>query len=131
MKLFFANIESMSVQEHMEMDAFFSEFDMPARWGSMRLFEMEFFLVATLNTAYFTDFNGITPTDLGLRPDGTLRLCPVEAYNCISSSNDPSDFAHYAPPLKWSRAKSPEQVRYYNRVDACSCHYILILPLGL
>ena len=35
-KLFYANAEALSVQEHMEMDAFFSEFDMPVRWKFLR-----------------------------------------------------------------------------------------------
>ena len=55
------------------------------------------------------DFNGIKPTDLGLRPDGTVKTCPVQFHSCISSSNDPRDIEHYAPPFKWSRNKSPEQ----------------------
>ena len=49
------------------------------------------------------------PTDLGLRPDGSVKTCSVQFANCISSSNSPGDTDHYAPPFKWSRSKSPDQ----------------------
>lgn len=120
-KLFFTECERLTVQEHMEMDAFFSEFDMPARWGYLRVFEINFFVVLILNLAFWTDFNGITPTDIGLRPDGAVKTCPVEVYDCISSSNDPRDADHYAPPIKWSRSKSPEQA--YDEVKNVYLNY--------
>ena len=108
-KLFYADVSVMSAQEHIEMDAFFSEYDMPLRWGLLRLKELDVLNVLALNLAFWTDFNGIKPTDLGLRPDGTVKACPVQFHSCISSSNDPRDIEHYAPPFKWSRNKSPEQ----------------------
>lgn len=108
-KLFYENVEAMSVQEHMEMDALFSEFDLVHRWGILRTKEMDVLNVIALNIMFWTDFNGVKPTDLGLRPDGSVRACPVQIHDCISSSNDPRDSFHYAPPFKWSRSKSPEQ----------------------
>ena len=39
----------------------------------------------------FLKINGMKPTDIGLRPDLTVRTCPVEIHTCLSSSNDPSD----------------------------------------
>ena len=98
------------MKEHIEMDCFFSEFDMPVRWGLLRLKEMDVLNVVSDSTTYttyihtytsndyflrdihtyihtrlqaalwisfLTDFTAIPPTDLGLRPDGTLRTCPV------------------------------------------------------
>ena len=44
----------------------------------MRIFEMNTFNLIALNLVYFTEFNGIKPTDLGLRPDGSLLACPVQ-----------------------------------------------------
>ncbi len=108
-KQFVTDVESLSVQEHMEMDALFSEYDMPTRWGILRMKEMDVLNVIVLNLIFWTDFNGIKPTDLGLRPDGSLRTCPVQFHNCISSSNSPLDTDHYAPPFKWDRGKSPDQ----------------------
>ena len=108
-KLFYVECEQMTVQEHMEMDAFFAEFDMPTRWGLLRMKELDVLNAIILNLVVFTDFDGTKPTDLGLRPDGTVKTCPTQFVNCISSSNSPSDTDHYAPPLKWDRAKSPEQ----------------------
>lgn len=108
-KYFYVECESLSVQEHMELDAFFSEFDMPTRWGLVRMKELDVLNALALNIAFWTDFNGIKPTDLGLRPDGSVRACPVQFQTCISSSNNPTDSNHYAPPLKWDRAKSPDQ----------------------
>ncbi len=67
------------------------------------------------------EFNGIKPTDLGLRPDGSLKTCPVQFHTCISSSNQPTDSDHYAPPLKWSRSKSPEQA--YDEVKQAYLTY--------
>ena len=145
------------------MDCFFSEFDMPVRWGLLRLKEMDVLNVVSESTTYttyihtllmtifsetyihtyihtrlqaalwisfLTDFTAIPPTDLGLRPDGTLRTCPVtlhtvhtyihtyvsvrclmqvQFHNCISSSSDPMDSDHYAPPFKWSRLVTMER----------------------
>lgn len=108
-KYFYVECERMSVQEHMELDAFFSEFDMPTRWGILRMKEFDVLNAFFLNLCFWTDFNGIMPTDLGLRPDGTVKTCAVQFHNCISSSNSPGDTDHYAPPFKWDRAKSPEQ----------------------
>lgn len=108
-KQFDVSVETVSVQEHMEMDALFSEFDMPHRWGLLRMAELDTLNLLGLNLAFFFDLNGVKPTDLGLRPDITLRTCPVQFHNCISSSNDPRDTDHYAPPLRWDRSKSPEQ----------------------
>ena len=109
-KLFYNDVTSMSAQEHIEMDSLFAEFDMPVRWGYLRLKEMDVLNVIALWLVFWTDFNGFKPTDLGLRPDGTVRTCSVQFHNCISSSNEPTDTEHYAPPLKWSRLKSPDQV---------------------
>ena len=61
-----------------------------------------------MDSISFTDFNGIKRNDMGLRPDGSVRTCPVQLHNCISFST-PLDTDHYAPPLRWSRSKSPEQ----------------------
>jgi hypothetical protein len=36
-KLFYAEMDQMTAQEHMELDSFFSEFDMPTRWGLLRI----------------------------------------------------------------------------------------------
>lgn len=36
----------MTAQEHIELDAFFSEFDMPTRWGLLRLKELDVLNVA-------------------------------------------------------------------------------------
>jgi hypothetical protein len=44
----------------------------------MRIFEMNTFNLIALNLVYFTEFNGVKPTDLGLRPDGTLLACPMQ-----------------------------------------------------
>lgn len=105
---------SIHTKEHIEMDCFFSEFDMPVRWGLLRLKEMDVLnvvrnrtlsdtkcirirqymrkhylhklviaLQAALWIAFLTDFTAIPPTDLGLRPDGTLRTCPV-MYNQVN-----------------------------------------------
>ena len=103
------DVDGMSVQEHMEMDAFFSEFDMPVRWGILRMREFDVLNSLSVTLVYYTDFNGAKPTDLGLRPDGTVRVCPVQFHNCLSSSNDPRDTEHYAVPFKWDRSKSPDQ----------------------
>ena len=108
-KYFYAECERMTVQEHMELDAFFAEFDMPVRWGILRIKEFDVLNVFFLNLCFWTDFDGVRPTDLGLRPDGTVKTCSVQFHNCISSSNSPSDTDHYAPPFKWDRAKSPDQ----------------------
>ena len=86
----------MTTQEHIEMDCFFSEVDMPTRWGMLRIKELDVFNSFAFWICFFTEINGIKPTDLGPRPDGTLRTCPVQFHNCISSSNDPLDFEHYA-----------------------------------
>ena len=109
-KYFVVGCESLSVQEHMELDALFDEFDMPGRWGAVRIRELDGLSILALQVAFWTDFNWQRPTDLGLRPDGSVRMCPVEIENCISSSANPSDSTHYAPPFKWDRSKSPEQV---------------------
>ena len=84
-KLFYTDVRLMTVQEHIEMDAFFAEYDMPLRWGLLRLKELDVLNVIALNLAFWTDFNGIKPTDLGVRPDGTVRTCPVQFHTCISS----------------------------------------------
>ena len=108
-KTFYNDIDNMSVQEHMELDCFFSEFDMPVRWGLLRIKELDVLNVLALNLAFFTDFNGYKPSDLGLRPDGSVKTCSVQFHNCISSSNNIKDTDHYAAPYKWSRSKSPDQ----------------------
>jgi hypothetical protein len=120
-RLFYEECEALPVQEHMEMDAFFSDFDMPTRWGLLRVKEMDVLNVLALNVAFFTDFTGVKPTDLGLRPDGSVRACPVQFHNCISSSNSPLDTDHYAPPLKWDRSKSPDQA--YEEVKSVYFNY--------
>jgi hypothetical protein len=120
-RLFYEDCEALSVQEHIEMDSFFSDFDMPTRWGLMRVKELDVLNALALNIAFFTDFTAIKPTDLGLRPDGTVKMCPVQFHNCISSSNSPSDTDHYAPPLKWDRSKSPEQA--YEEVKSVYFNY--------
>lgn len=109
MKVFGEDVDAVTVQEHMEIDNFFSEFDLPVRWGILRVKELDVLNVIALNTVFFTDFNGVRPTDLGLRPDGSVKTCSVQFANCISSSNSPGDTDHYAPPFKWSRSKSPDQ----------------------
>ena len=120
-KYFYAECERMTVQEHMELDAFFSEFDMPARWGILRIKEFDVLNVFFLNLCFWTDFDGVRPTDLGLRPDGTVKTCSVQFHNCISSSNSPSDTDHYAPPFKWDRAKSPDQA--YDEIKRVYADY--------
>ena len=120
-KTFNSDVDALSVQEHMELDALYSEFDMPVRWGLLRVKELDVLNVIALNIVFWTDFNGIKPTDLGLRPDGTVRSCPVQFHNCISSSNDPSDLDHYVKPLKWSRAKSPDQA--YDEIKSIYFNY--------
>lgn len=120
-KYFMTDCENMSVQEHIEMDNFFSEVDMPVRWGILRTKEMDVLNVISLNLVFWTDFNGIKPTDLGLRPDNTVRTCPVQFHNCISSSNDPHDTEHYARPFKWSRSKSPDQA--YDELKSVYANY--------
>ena len=108
-KQFTADVTATTVQEHMEIDAFMSEFDMPYRWGQVRMKELDTLLVAILIVAAYTDFNGVKPTDLGIRPDGTLKSCPVQFQTCVSTSSDPADITHYVPPLRWVREKSPDQ----------------------
>ena len=120
-KYFLTNVESLSVQEHMEMDAFFSEYDMPFRWGMLRMKELDVLNVFALNLVFWTDFNGVKPTDLGIRSDNTLKTCAVQFHNCISSSNDPLDIDHYAPPFKWSRSKSPDQA--YDEIKNIYLNY--------
>lgn len=109
-KHFERNLETMTVQEHMELESFFSEFDMPYRWGLARVREVDLINMAAISLAFFTQIHGIKPTDLGLRPDEQVRTCPVQFHNCISSTNDPSDADHFAPPFRWTRSKSPDQV---------------------
>ena len=108
-KQFLNDVDGVSVQEFMEMDNFFSEFDMPIRWGILRMKEFDVLNMIAFTVCTYTDFNGRKPTDLGLRPDGTVRVCPVQFHNCLSSSNSPLDTEHYAAPFKWSRSKSPDQ----------------------
>eukprot|EP01041_Mallomonas_annulata_P007047 gene7047-14341_t len=120
-KHFQESLETVTVQEHMEIDAFYEEFDMPYRWGILRSFEFDTLICFGLNLVYFTDFTGFKPTDLGLRPDGSVRTCAVQFQNCISSSNNPDDINHYAKPLKWDRSKSPEQA--YDEVKAVFQNY--------
>lgn len=103
------------------MDSLFAEFDMPVRWGILRIKEFDVLNVIALNLVFFTDFTGVKPTDLGLRPDGSVRTCPVQFHTCISSSNSPLDTEHYAPPLKWSRSKSPEQA--YDEIKSVYLNY--------
>ena len=104
------NMGNMTVQEHIEHDSLFSEFDMPFRWGLLRIKELDVLNVLAMWIVFFIPFSGIVPTDLGIRPDGTLRACPVQFYNCISSSNAVADTDHFAPPLRWSSSKSADQV---------------------
>ena len=124
MKYFNEDVTSLSIQEHMELDAFFSEFDMPTRWGLLRMKEFDVLNVICLNLAFFTDFNGVKPTDLGLKPDGSVRTCPVQFHNCISSSNDINDVDHYAPPLVWDRDKSPDQVQFLYFCEYLYSHLV-------
>ena len=79
----------------------------------MRLKEIDVLTQLFLLLITFTDFEGVKPTDLGIRPDGTVRTCSVQFVNCISSSNEPDDTEHYAKPFKYVRSKSPEQVRTF------------------
>jgi len=120
-KQFYADCDAMTAQEHIEMDCFFSEFDMPTRWGLLRLKEFDVLNVAALWLVFLTDFTAIKPTDLGLRPDGSVRTCPVQFHNCISSSANPLDSDHFAPPFKWSRSKSPQQA--YEEVKSVYFNY--------
>lgn len=120
-KIFYADVASMTVQEHMEMDALLSEFDMPVRWGLLRMKEIDVLNAGFLNLCFFTDFTAVKPTDLGLRPDGSVKTCPVQFHNCISSSNRPSDTDHYAPPFRWSRDKSPDQA--YDEIKNVYMNY--------
>lgn len=113
-KQFLVDADYTSVQEFMEMDNFFAEFDMPIRWGILRMREFDVLNMISFLVCYNTDFNGAKPTDLGLRPDGTVRVCPVQFHNCLSSSNNPLDTEHYAAPFKWSRSKSPDQVGEFD-----------------
>ena len=46
-KSFYADVSSMTAQEHIELDCFFSEFDMPTRWGILRMKEFD-----VLNTTF-------------------------------------------------------------------------------
>lgn len=108
-KQFLEEVDSVSVQEFMEQDAFFAEFDMPTRWSILRMREFDVLNMISILVCTFTDFNGVKPTDLGLRPDGSVRTCAVQFHNCLSSSNDPRDYEHYAAPFKWDRSKSPDQ----------------------
>lgn len=110
MKYFNTDVEKVSVQEHIELDNFFAEFDIPCRWGYLRIKEFDVLNAFFVTLNFWFDFPGIKPTDLGLRPDGTLKPCPVQFRTCISSSNEPTDKVHYAAPFKWERGKSPEQV---------------------
>lgn len=82
---------------------------------------MDVLNVLVLNIAFFTDFNFNKPNDLGLRPDGSVLTCPISTYDCISSSNSPLDTDHYAPPLQWSRSKSPEQA--YDEIKNVYLNY--------
>ena len=120
-KVFDNDVDSVTVQEHMEMDCFYAEYDMPFRWSMVRILENNLLNIGVLNLVYLTDFNGVKPTDLGLRPDGTLKTCPVQFHTCISSSQSPTDTTHYAPPIKWSRSKSPEQA--YDEVKSAYLNY--------
>lgn len=120
-KTFDNSLKSMSVQQHMELDSFYAEFDMPVRWGLLRLKELEVLNILVLWIAFWTDFHGTRPSDLGVRPDGSVRTCSVELHNCISSSNAVTDTDHYAPPFRWSRSKSPEQVRTVHQTAGSKC----------
>ena len=53
-KLFYEDVDAVTVQEHMEMDVFYAEYDMVYRWGTMRIFEMTTFNIIALNLVYFT-----------------------------------------------------------------------------
>lgn len=120
-KIFYSDCEAMRIQDHIEIDAMFSEFDMPVRWGILRIKEIDFLIGLSLNVAFFTDFNWIQPTDSGIRPDGSVRTCSVQYHDCISSSNFIDDNEHYAPPFVWSRSKSPEQA--YDEVKDIYLNY--------
>mmetsp|Transcript_39542 Transcript_39542/g.99026 ORF Transcript_39542/g.99026 Transcript_39542/m.99026 type:complete len:231 (-) Transcript_39542:419-1111(-) len=52
----------------------------------------------------FLQSPGTQPTDLGVRSDGSLKICPTNP-NCLSSSVSPSDSTHYYPPLEFSKSK--------------------------
>ena len=43
-------LSSIHTKEHIEMDCFFSEFDMPVRWGLLRLKEMDVLNVVIYRT---------------------------------------------------------------------------------
>jgi hypothetical protein len=58
-KQFTEDVNAVTVQEHMELDAFFAEYDMVFRWGSLRIKEADAINAIILNLIYFTDFNGI------------------------------------------------------------------------
>lgn len=58
-KQFTEDIDAVTVQDHMELDAFFAEYDMVFRWGSLRVKEADAINAIILNLIYFTDFNGV------------------------------------------------------------------------
>jgi uncharacterized protein (DUF1499 family) len=120
-KHFLESAETLSAQEHIEMDCYLSEFDMPVRWGLVRVKEMDVLNFISLWLAFFTDFHGYRPSDLGLRPDGSVKTCPVQFHNCISSSQNVGDSEHYVQPLKWSRSKSPDQA--YEEIKSAYFNY--------
>lgn len=77
-KIYNEDVDSMSIQDHMEMDSLMGELDMPSRWGLCRMIEFDGLNILALSLVTYTDFHGIKPTDLGLRPDGTVRTCAVQ-----------------------------------------------------
>ena len=72
-KHFEASVDSMSVQEHIELDCFFSEYDFPIRWGRVRMLELDTFFLTLGSILSFVDVIWFKPTDLGPLPDLTLR----------------------------------------------------------
>jgi hypothetical protein len=127
-KLLDKDLNRMTAQEHIELDSLYSEFDMPLRWGLLRIRELDVLNIAALTVAFFTTLSGVLPTDLGVLPGGSLRSCPVQFHNCISSSNSPADSDHYAPPLRWAKSKSAEQVALQICVPypVCNLHLLYL-----
>jgi hypothetical protein len=52
------DVESMTVQEHIEYESFYSEFDLPYRWGSVRLREFYELNFICFQLCYWFDFTG-------------------------------------------------------------------------
>jgi hypothetical protein len=73
-KQFTEDVNAVTVQEHMELDAFFAEYDMVFRWGSLRIKEADAINAIILNLIYFTDFNGIKVSSTNISILSIIRL---------------------------------------------------------